>query len=144
MFEPLALAVMDAPDSQPEARMNAMYLLATARLNRNDSATAADIVQQMVQRRPETSHWNLLGDCRRRSSDMQGALAAYQKAIEVLPLHPEVHLKLADLYETTGDSRAAGEHRRLAQRFIQVIQRLGSPEEKPRDTTRKSVGRRSP
>lgn len=96
----------DVPDVQPTASPTVQA--AIARLQANDARGAATILQQLVERQPTDARlWRLLGTARQRAIDLDGALTAYEKALEIDPGYPAPLYNIAAVHALKSDTTQA-------------------------------------
>lgn len=120
-FLPVLEEGLDDPSCSFESRVNGLFLLAGAQMQRHRTESAREILEALVQMRPDASYWSLLGECRKKSKDPIGAIQAYEKAIQMIALRPEVHKELAALHQATGNPGRELRHRRLASRLERLM-----------------------
>jgi predicted CXXCH cytochrome family protein len=113
----LAGEALAAQDLSAKARVNCLCLAAEVGLQRNELSAARDALEKLVGERRWSQDWLFLAECRRRSGDTRGALAAVQQAVAIAPLRPELRNALAQMEEQLGDTAAAEEQRSIAKRL---------------------------
>jgi hypothetical protein len=105
----LILAVAGFAFSQQQASPSDPTLAAgMARLQANDSAGAAKILEQVTKREPENGRaWRSLGLAYQNLKDPDHSIAAYQHALEVDPAVPTPLFNLGVVYAMKGDKDEA-------------------------------------
>ena len=58
-----------------------------------------------------------LGQIYLKLKDFKGAREAFEESIQINPFNPDVHLGLADAYETLGDKSGALKEKEVAKRL---------------------------
>jgi hypothetical protein len=97
-----------APSSQP-ARPPTLSD-AQARLQANDPAGAAKLLEVITAGAPSNARaWQLLGDARRQSKDLDRALAAYRKVLEIQPQSPQAFYSIGAVHALKRDAAQAFE-----------------------------------
>jgi FG-GAP repeat/FG-GAP-like repeat/Tetratricopeptide repeat len=81
---------------------------AMARLQARDPAGAAKLAQEITLHEPGNAQaWRLLGIARQQAKDIDGAIAAYMKALELVPNHPVALFNLGTAWALKGDVEQA-------------------------------------
>ena len=70
---------------------------------------AHDRLTQLTQWQLQPADWFLLGTCRLRMGDQAGAIAAYEKVLQIDATEPGTYRALAPLYQAQGKSDRAKE-----------------------------------
>jgi len=100
----LTLLLLFSAQSPAEPTMAA----ANARLQAQDPAGAARILETITAREPgNTRAWRLLGVAYQRAKQLDQALGAYRRALELEPNAPQVLYNLGTAYALKGDVNAA-------------------------------------
>jgi hypothetical protein len=101
----LALRPWQSPQSQPPGIPQAM-----ARLNAQDPAGALAIAEQIVAREPANARaWRVLGLAARGTKDLDRALTAFQRSLEIEPASPPGLYNTGAVYAVKGDRDRAFE-----------------------------------
>lgn len=75
------------------------------------SSSLVDRMEARVVERPDDApSWRMLGRAREQSGNLQGALAAFARSVELDPHSSAAHFDLARLSQSTGDAQAAANH----------------------------------
>jgi hypothetical protein len=106
-------SALAAEDASPSDRAAALRLLARLDLRENNLPPARDRLEQLVQLGLAPDDWFLLGLCRQRQGDGDGAIAAFEKVFEIDPGQPATYRVLIPLYEARGDIKKAGRAREM-------------------------------
>lgn len=93
----------------PGDRAVAANLLAGLELDVGRIKEAQDLLQQLTQWRLMPSDWYLLGTCRQRMGDQAGAIAAFEKVLQIDATEPGTYRTLAPLYQAAGQPERAKE-----------------------------------
>jgi len=122
---PFARQTLDANDCTPQARVNALLILGerNLRLGRYDESEQA--LTKLVRCRRHPADWQLLGTCRLKRNDVNGAIAAFQKAVAIRPDDPAFHELLAGACAQAGRSADAKRHRERARQLARLGRRPG-------------------
>jgi hypothetical protein len=105
-FLVLLLSVFGATQPPAEPTVAA----AAARLQAQDAAGAARILEAVTAREPVNARaWRLLGVAYQRGKELDKALAAYRKALEIEPGAPQLFYNLGTAYALKQDADAAFE-----------------------------------
>jgi Flp pilus assembly protein TadD len=81
-----------------------------ARLNAQDPAGALTIAEQVVAREPMNARaWRVLGLAAKGTKDLDRALAAFQKSLEIEPASPPGLYNTGAVYAVKGDRDRAFE-----------------------------------
>jgi tetratricopeptide (TPR) repeat protein len=118
-----ALAAQDVPKPTLPA--------AIARMQANDPAGAAEILEKLVANEPGNGRaWRNLGQVSQQLKKYDRAIEAYRKALEVEPRMPAPMLPLASVYAARGDRDAAFEWltRAKATRKLDLTQLEADPQ----------------
>ena len=95
-----------AAQPQPEPTLAA----AAARLQAQDPAGAARLLESITAREPGNGRaWRLLGVAYQRGQDLDKALTAYRKALEIEPAAPQVLYNMGTAYALKHEPAAAFE-----------------------------------
>ena len=79
-----------------------------ARLQANDNASAVRILEVVTQREPQNGHaWRVLALAYQNLKDLDRAVAAYQRALDVDPATPSPLFNLGVVYAAKGDKEQA-------------------------------------
>src|SRR5882724_11271307 len=104
----LALGVACARKQPQAAQAPVTLQQALGRMQANDFAGAAKILEQVTQREPRNGRaWRNLGLAKRQLKDLDGAAAAYQQALQVEPEMPTPLLQLAIVSALKNNNDAA-------------------------------------
>jgi tetratricopeptide (TPR) repeat protein len=82
-------------------------ILATTYLREGHFDEAGRWAQEITKLRLSPEDWFLLGVCRQRQGDAQGAIQALERVLEIDPSEPGTYRALASLYQATGNPDAA-------------------------------------
>jgi tetratricopeptide (TPR) repeat protein len=89
-------------------RAGASRAAAAAAVARKDWPAAATAWQRVVAERPAASAWQRLGDAKRQLADREGALQAFEKALELgSPNRGQIGFAVAGLHAEAGDVERA-------------------------------------
>ena len=104
----LALTLATSGAAQPPSE--ATIAAAAARLQAQDSAGASRILEAVTEREPSNGRaWRLLGVAYQRHKELDKALGAYRKALEIDPAAAQVFYNIATAYAQKLDAEAAFE-----------------------------------
>jgi predicted CXXCH cytochrome family protein len=118
-----AESALSASDIAPVDRATAIQLLARLDLRENRLPAARERLEQLVRLWLAPEDWFLLGLCRQRQGDGDGAIAAFEKVLEIDPGEPGTYRSLIPLYE----ARGAAEKARRARETLQLLETARSP-----------------
>ena len=104
-----AEAALADPSIAPGDRAVATSLLAGLELDVGRVNEAQGLLQQLTQWRMMPSDWYLLGTCRQRLGDQAGAIAAFEKVLQIDATEPGTYRTLAALYQAEGKPERAKE-----------------------------------
>ena len=104
----LVLCLVTAGATQPPVEPT--IAAATARMQAQDPAGAARILEAITAREPSNGRaWRMLGMAYQGAKELDKALAAHRKALEIEPGAPQVLYNLGTAYALKQDARAAFE-----------------------------------
>jgi tetratricopeptide (TPR) repeat protein len=95
------------PALSPRDRLLASELLAALYVQEGRVTEATDLLDQLIELRPHPKYWFLLGICRQRQGDLEGAIQALERVIALDPAEPATYRAVANLYQLRGDNAAA-------------------------------------
>lgn len=80
-------------------------------------AAAQTALRRLVQLRRHPDDWLLLGMTQAQAGELADSLRSLQRAAEISPFRDDIHQALAEVYDRSGDPRAAQQHKSVAQRL---------------------------
>ena len=104
-----AEAALADPRISPAERAVATNLLAGLELDAGHLDASHRLLQQLTRWRLMPSDWFLLGTCRQRMGDRAGAIAAFEKVLQIDATEPATYRTLAALYQADGKPERAKE-----------------------------------
>ena len=113
----LAESVLQSANLQADTRTEALFALSNAFLSLKQTELAIQPLEQLVKLRRQAGDWFLLGVCRYRSGDIEGALKAAHRAAEIRPDRPNFQALLAELYRQSAQNELADKHEQRAQQL---------------------------
>jgi len=115
-LEEAILMAQDVTRIRSESRSlaNALLVLGDSYMQLNQPLLARDALLRLVALRRQSEDWILLTDCQRALGEVQDAIQACRKAIEIQPGRSDAHLILAELYALVDNAEAASRHRGIA------------------------------
>lgn len=102
-----AEAALARSDILPFDRTAATHLLAILDLRDNRFEAARARFEQLVQWQHKAADWFLLGTCRQQLGDEDGAIAAFERVIQIDANEPGAYRTLAPLYRARGENEKA-------------------------------------
>jgi tetratricopeptide (TPR) repeat protein len=109
-----AQEALAADDLSPEARGDALMILATGHVTDGQFAEAVAILEKLTRSRRASEDWRVLGAAYLRLNQPEKAKGAFEKALSINPFDHHSHAGLSEAYRQLGDARRAGEHARKA------------------------------
>jgi predicted CXXCH cytochrome family protein len=106
---------LQAADLRPDARADALLVIANGSVLGRKYQPAIDAAQQLTKLRLYSEDWRLLGMCYLEEKQPAKAAAALQRALTIRPTSPDVHRGLAILHQRLGNPQRAQEHADKAQ-----------------------------
>jgi tetratricopeptide (TPR) repeat protein len=104
-----AEAALADPAISPSDRIVATHALATLFAQEQQFSQARPLAEQLTQWRAEPGDWLLLAACRSQMRDLNGAIAALDRAIDLDPTMVNAYPRLAELYQARGEAANAQE-----------------------------------
>ena len=105
-------------------RVSALRLLSGIALRANRNAEAAEHLSLLTTLVRDPRDWMLLGVCRQRLGDAGGAIAAFERVLEIDAAQPETYEMLAPLYAAAGDPQRGAWCRTQAELIRQAVSRV--------------------
>ncbi len=104
-------AILDDPDSSPEARINGLLARALVHADVNDFDAATKLMKELVNRRRVASDWELLAEFQNGSGEHREGVQSLEQALEITPANHDLRDWLIDYYERDGNTERAEWHR---------------------------------
>lgn len=109
-----ALQMADRGLQQPAplvTRIRLLRLALDALLNQGQYEAATDVLSRLVQFQEDVEYWFMLGLCESKLGNRNEAIDAFERAVELDPLHAASYEALAKLYEEQGNTEVAARTR---------------------------------
>ena len=108
-------AALNHPDGlSAMERVNALATVSNALMGLNQVPQARRPLEELVTLIRSADAWFTFGQCRQRTGDLQGAIEAFEKAVEIAPHRGDFHRYLEKLHASQGNEKQAEEHRQRA------------------------------
>ena len=108
-------AALNHPDGlRAMDRVNALATVSNALMGLNQAAQARRPLEELVTLIRSADAWFTLGQCRQQTSDLPGAIEAFEKAVEIAPHRGDFHRFLEKLHTSQGNEKQAAKHRQRA------------------------------
>ena len=113
------IEVANKQNAPPVVIASFYHGLSQAFINLKYPKPAQDSVLKAIQLHPNTAiFYNTLGSAYAMQGNVQNAIAAYRKAIELDAEQPYYHLNLSKLYQSLGNHKLAQEHHNAYKYFL--------------------------
>lgn len=111
----LARQSLAAIPNSTETRIKALFVLTDSLIALGDTGNAIQPLEELVSLRRQASDWYLLSVCRYRAGNIQEALVAAQRAVQIRPDRPMSQALLSELYTHVNRADLAEKHDQLRQ-----------------------------
>ncbi|MFN0052542.1 MAG: multiheme c-type cytochrome [Planctomycetales bacterium] len=123
----LADEALQDPQTASAPRIRVLYALAGEQYHHGQNTEALAALTELTRLRRSSTDWAFLGFCQLAERDLTTGIASFEKALAINPKNLPLHKRLAQFYETIGETEKAERQKRIGER-LGLIMRRNTPQ----------------